>query len=80
MFFTAPVGDARMVVTEDLADELRGLAVEPVPTGTYVVVPTTLSGTGPMSWVERPHRYRGLPPLSAVVATARRNGPRLGAR
>jgi hypothetical protein len=77
MFFTAPLRNSGFELTEDLATELSRLDIELMPTETYVVVPTHLDGTNTWPWIERPKPQRDLPPLPAVIATARRNGCRL---
>lgn len=75
MFFTAPFQDFEL--TEELAGELSQLDIELMPTSTYVVVPTHLDGANNWPWIERPRSRRDLPPVAAVIATARRNGSRL---
>lgn len=77
MFFTAPGRRADHTRTPDLAAELSRLDIDPIPADTYVVVPTNISGTDTWPWIERPKPLRDLPPLPAVIATARRNGNRL---
>ncbi len=76
MFFTAPVRGSGFELTEELAAELSELDIELIPTETYVVVPTHLDGTNTWPWIERPKPQRELPPLPAVIATARRNAAR----
>jgi hypothetical protein len=75
MFFTAPYGGASL--SAELGRELSGLGIALMPTGSYVVVPMRLDGVSVWPWIERPAAARELPPLAAVIATARRNGSRL---
>lgn len=75
MFFTAPFGTFEP--TEEVAEELSQLDIALMPPETYVVVPTHLDGANPWPWIEQPRSGRDLPPVAAVIATARRNGGRL---
>jgi hypothetical protein len=77
MFCTEPARDNHPELAGQLADELSQLSVTQIPSGTYVVVPTNLDGPNVWPWIEHPEPVRGLPPLPAVLATARRNGNRL---
>jgi hypothetical protein len=78
MFLTAPIRDSACQPTGGAAaGELSRLDVKLVPTGTYVVLPRHLGEATASPWIEGPTPQRGLPPLPAVIATARRNGFRL---
>lgn len=76
-FFAGP--GSHFHPSEDVAAELSRLDVELLPTDTYVGVPTHLgNGTNtPWPWIEPPKPLRDLPPMAAVIATARRNAARL---
>lgn len=77
MFFTAPVRGSDFVPSVDLAAELSRSDIDVIPTETYVVVPTNLDSTTIWPWIEPPTPLRELPPIAAVIATARRNSSRL---